>query len=87
MSKQLLDSVHDFLSHTGDHSVFSENFILSWKKERDEGQLLLDDPKTSEILSSIFCLADLFNDGEDRVEYELDTDSLRVAISNLLEIQ
>ena len=85
MSQQLLDSVHDFLSHDRDHAMFSDSFIRRWKKERDEGKLLLDDPKISEALSSIFCLADLFNADNDREEYELDADGLRAAISNLLE--
>ena len=85
MSQQLLDSVHDFLSHAEDHSTFSDSFILRWKKERDEGKLLQDDPKISEVLSSIFCLADLFNADEDREEYELDANGLREAISNVLE--
>ena len=85
MSQQLLDYVHDFLSHTEEHSAFSNSFIHCWKKERDEGKLLLDDPKISEALSSIFCLADLFNADENREEYELDADGLKAAISNLLE--
>jgi hypothetical protein len=45
---------------------------------------LLDDNKTSEALSSIFCLIDLFNPDDDRYEYELDEQRLRLKVLEIL---
>ena len=76
MSQSLIAFVHDFLSRPDDCSTFCEQYIHRWKGERDRGELLLDDSATSEALSSIFCLVDLFNPGNDREEYELDEQGL-----------
>jgi hypothetical protein len=56
-----------------------------WKHERDNKAALLDAPQMSEVLSSIFCLVDLFNADDDRESYELDELKLRAEIANLLE--
>ena len=60
-------------------------FIVQWKRERDSGESRLDSPKVSEVLSSIFCLTDLFNPNDDRESYELDEEKLRSEIGKLIE--
>ncbi len=59
---------------------FADSYQELWKIERDTGLLIEDPDDLSEILSSIFCLADLFNPDVDREEYELDESALRVQV-------
>lgn len=85
MSKELMDFVQYFLEDPKNCSMFCDQYIHHWKDERDKGELLLDDAKTSEALSSIFCLADLFNPDKSRDEYELDERNLRSEILKVLD--
>lgn len=87
MSEQLLNAVYNFLKRNEDPSGFANKFMQRWKEERDDGRLVLDDQRTSEILSSVFCLSDLFNPAADREEYELDVQGLRAAILKLFEVE
>jgi hypothetical protein len=84
MSQNLLAFVCEFLSHSYDCSTFCNQYIRRWKDERDSGEMLRDDGKTSEALSSIFCLADLYSPNDDREEYELDERSLRLEVQRVL---
>jgi len=79
-----MDFVCDFLLHPYDSSTFCDQFIRRWKDEGDRGELQPDDNKTSEALSSIFCLADLFNPDNNREQYELDEQGLLREIKKLL---
>jgi hypothetical protein len=84
MSQNLVAFIHDFLNHPYDCSTFCDQYIRRWKDEGDRGELRLDDGITSEALSTIFCLADLFNPDGDREEYELDEQRLRLEILRVL---
>lgn len=64
---------------------FVSAYIELWRYERDSGLLLKDEDNLSECLSSIFCLADLYNPNLDREEYELDELQLREKVSALLD--
>jgi hypothetical protein len=77
MSKQLLDSVQRFLRRETPVDLFVAAYIDAWRAERDSNEILLDDPITSEKLSSFFCLVDLYNPEDDREDYEFDEDRLR----------
>ena len=84
MSHSLLTYVHNYLSHPFDCSTFCDEYSRQWNKERDSGELLHDDVETSELLSRIFCLVDLFNPASDREAYELDELSLKDEILKVL---
>ena len=84
MSEALVTFAKNFLHSNSDPLVFSEEFIHQWKRERDIGIFVADDPKISEVLSSIFCLADLFNPDVDRETYEIDERKLRDEIERLM---
>lgn len=84
MSQNLVAFVRDFLNHPYDCATFCDQYIQRWREERNQGDLRLDDNITSETLSSIFCLADLFNPDGDREEYELDEQGLRLEILKVL---
>jgi hypothetical protein len=84
MSQNLVIFIHEFLNNPYDYSEFCDHYIRLWKKERDNGELSQDDAKTSEALSTIFCFADLFNPDDDREDYELDEQSLRLKISEVI---
>jgi hypothetical protein len=63
---------------------FADEFITRWKEERDAGMLTKDTPEASERLSSIFCVADLYNPDPDRKDYELDELQLRERVKTLM---
>ena len=84
MSKDLIELAKRFVSNDLSADRFSDEFIECWKRERDDGRLLQDPPTESEMLSSIFCLADLYNPQPDREEYEFDERKLRTEVATLL---
>lgn len=77
MSKDLAQVASDFIDGRLSADRFCDEFVRLWKRERDDGRLLLDSPAESESLSTIFCLADLYNPKSDRETYELDEKLLR----------
>lgn len=56
--------------------VFIEAYIEIYRIERDNNLLMKDKDSVSECLSTIFCLADLYNSDPDRAEYELNDEQL-----------
>lgn len=85
MSEKLLESAKTYLTRESNSERFVDDFIEQWKREHDSGEYRLDSPKVSELLSSIFCLTDLFNPDDDRENYELDEDKLKNEIRKLME--
>ncbi len=85
MSEKLLRFVEDFLVTESNAEIFADEFMKRWKKERDSGLALSDNPQLSEMLSSIFCLADMFNPDAEREIYELDEHKLRAEIRKLID--
>jgi hypothetical protein len=85
MSDTLLAMVDSYLASELSPEDFVEQFIAQWKAERDSGIYKADPAKLSELLSTIFCLADLFNATDDREDYELDDENLRLRIQALLK--
>lgn len=63
---------------------FANSFMELWKFERDNNLLQKDAGSLNECLSSIFCLADLYNPEIDRDDYELDEEQLRAQINGLI---
>ncbi|WP_145931196.1 colicin immunity domain-containing protein [Yersinia bercovieri] len=84
MDYLLLDFARSFVAERLSATVFSEAYIELWRIERDNKNILNYDAKISECLSSIFCLADMYNPDEDREEYEFNDDQLRDAINKLI---
>lgn len=66
-------------------SVFAEAYVELWKIERDLGLLTADGWSTSEKLSSLFVVSDLYNGDEKRLEYELDECALLSEVLKILE--
>jgi len=85
MSQELLKSAKEFLEGKTLVANFVDQYIDAWKQEGDSGLLLNDDPILSEKLSTIFCLADLYNPDEDREQYEHDEARLRLEIEKVIE--
>ncbi|WP_396018876.1 colicin immunity domain-containing protein [Erwinia aphidicola] len=52
--------------------------------ECDSNLLVQDDDNLSELLSSVFCIADMYNPDDDREEYEFNEEQLRHEISKLI---
>ncbi|WP_035061207.1 colicin immunity domain-containing protein [Andreprevotia chitinilytica] len=84
MSQDLLIFVKNYLTEGGDPGEFVDNYAGRWKKERDNGLGGQDNETLSEVLSTIFCLADLFNPEEDREDYEIDEAELRKKMEEVL---
>lgn len=84
MSKQLVDFAIQFTDKKITTDSFVNEFIERWKQEGADGRILQDTPEVSELLSTIFCFADLYNPNQNREEYELDETTLRSKVSSLL---
>jgi hypothetical protein len=84
MSAQLYEFAKRLAAGGVSAEEFADPFIERWKQERDASSSLGDLDDMSERMSSIFCMADLYNPVADRKEYELDGDGLRSAVSEIL---
>ncbi len=87
MSQDLTTFARMFAEGSVSADDFASDFLDRWKNERDDGRLLADPPEVSEALSSIFCLADLYNPQSDREEYEYDEPKLRQEIKAVLRLR
>lgn len=86
MSKELADFAKQFVEKKITADKFVNDFIDLWKQEGANGTILLDSPAMSEMLSTIFCFADLYNPNEDREDYEFDEATLRSRIRSIISI-
>lgn len=84
MSITILMFARSFASERIDADIFSEAYMELWKIEGKNNILQKDPALMSECLSSIFCLADMYNPDDDRDAHELDADQLRVAVEELV---
>lgn len=76
MSLTILEFARSLVNGRITPQVFVEAYIELYQIERDNNILINDENSISECLSSIFCLADLYNPDSDREEYELDESQL-----------
>ncbi len=76
MSTTILEFARSFVNGRLTADQFVDSYQELWKIERDNKRLLDDPDELSECLSTIFCLADLYNPESDREEYELSEDQL-----------
>ena len=84
MNYLLLDFAKSFGAGRLSASAFAEAYIELWRIERDSKNILNYDEKVSECLSTIFCMADMYNPDEDREEYEFNDEQLRDEINKLM---
>ena len=84
MSDALLRMARDFIQKGLPADEFTEEYIRAWHQEQDEGILKNDPPKLGEVMSTIFCLADMYNPSAVRVIGEFGEDVLRQRISETL---
>ncbi len=84
MSEVIFKFTKSFINERLSAEVFANAFMELWKIERDTGIAKEDSPCLSDCLSSIFCLADMYNPNSDREEYELDEDMLRDRVYQLI---
>ncbi|WP_454725800.1 MULTISPECIES: colicin immunity domain-containing protein [Cupriavidus] len=85
MSRTIFEFAKSFVARRLTADVFSEAYIELWKIERDRNVLQLDEPLLSECLSSIFCVADMYESDESRAEYEFDDEMLRSEVESLVK--
>ena len=84
MSAELLDLAKRFASGEVAADDFADAFIERWKSEKDSGACKQDDDAISECLSSIFCVADLYEPSQSRKEYEFSEVQLRQRVKSLI---
>jgi Bacterial self-protective colicin-like immunity len=86
VSGQLYEFAKRFAAGEIPAEAFADPFMERWKQERDSAPDtdVRDSDEVSESLSTIFCLADLFNPEEEREEYELDESGLRSEVRKAL---
>ena len=85
MSQALLKIAQEFVDNDITPGLFVDRFTELWREERDSGISMKDDELLSEKLSTIFCLADLYNPGEEREVYEYDERRLRSEVRSVLQ--
>ncbi|PIT08413.1 colicin immunity protein [Snodgrassella communis] len=76
MSIIILEFARSLVNERIAPQVFVEAYIELYRIERDNNLLIKDEDSISKCLSTIFCLADLYNPESDRDEYELDDQQL-----------
>ncbi|CNG66241.1 colicin immunity domain-containing protein [Yersinia intermedia] len=84
MSLYLKGYIDNFMSGKITANEFADNYMFKWKQERDNNLLGKDEDPLSELLSSVFCLADMYNPDDDREEYEFNEIQLRDEINKLI---
>lgn len=84
MSIYLKDYIDSFLAKKISADEFADSYMSKWKCERDSNLLQNDEDNLSELLSSTFCLSDMYNPDDDREEYEFNEDQLRDEINKLV---
>ncbi|MEK6747632.1 MAG: colicin immunity domain-containing protein [Pseudomonadota bacterium] len=85
MSITILEFSKSFADGKLSADEFANSYLELWKIERDKCLLTKDSGSLSECLSSIFCLADLYNPNFVRNEYEIDDVQLRTEVSKLIK--
>lgn len=86
MSQALKEYIDGFLDKDMSAGSFADSYMMKWKAERDNNLLGKDEDNLSELLSSVFCVADMYNPDNDREEYEFDDEQLRKEINKLMDI-
>lgn len=86
MSKKLQSLIDDLSNQKISEIEFVERYQSAWRAERDSGAMLEYGERLSEVFSTIFCLADLFNPEDDRLEYEYGEEELRRKITELIGV-
>ena len=84
MSFTLLAFSKSFIKGRINADCFSNCFQELWMIERDNDVLLNDNDALSECLSTTFCLVDLYDPDDDRKDYELNGEELKVKLIELL---
>ncbi|MDI3359366.1 colicin immunity domain-containing protein [Lelliottia sp. V89_10] len=84
MSQSLKKHIDRFISRDITADNFADSYMMKWKAERDSNLLVQDDENLSELLSSVFCLSDMYNPDDDREEYEFSDEQLWDEISKLM---
>ena len=84
MSQSLKNYIDSFISKDINADCFADAYMMKWKIERDSNLLVQDDDNLSELLSSVFCIADMYNPDDDREEYEFNEEQLRHEINKLI---
>ena len=85
MSVTIFEFAKSFSNGKLSADIFSNAYMELWKIERDNELLQKDEASLSECLSSIFCVADLYNPAADREEYELDDKQLHAEVSKIIK--
>nr|WP_314263752.1 colicin immunity domain-containing protein [uncultured Moellerella sp.] len=85
MSFILLEFTKSYIKGRVKPDIFTEAYIELYRIERDHNFLIKDNAKLNECLSSIFCIADLYNPELDKEEYELNDEDLFIQINAELE--
>ena len=84
MSTTILEFARSFVKGRIGAEEFVNCYQELWEIERDNKRSLDDFDGLSECLSSMFCLADLYNSKVNKEKYELDGDQLKNKIVEVM---
>ena len=80
MSIVLSKFAESFVNERLTADIFADAYIELWNIERDLGLASKDSGILSQVNSTIFLMADLYNPEPDRYDYEFDEDILRLNV-------
>lgn len=85
MSMVLSKFAESFVNERLTADIFADAYMELWKIERDLGLVAQDTGMLSQVNSTIFLMADLYNPESDRDDYEFDEEELRLNVKQELE--
>ncbi|PNK60970.1 colicin immunity domain-containing protein [Psychrobacter sp. FDAARGOS_221] len=85
MSMVLPKFAESFVNERLTADIFADAYIELWNIERDLGLASQDAGILSQVNSTIFLMADLYNPESDRDDYEFDEEELRLNVKQELE--
>lgn len=80
MSIVLSKFAESFVNERLTADIFADAYMELWKIERDLDLASKDSGILSQVNSTIFLMADLYNPESDREDYEFDEDKLRLNV-------
>lgn len=85
MSMVLSKFAESFVNERLTADIFADAYMELWKIERDLGLVAQDTGMLSQVNSTIFLMADLYNPESERDDYEFDEEELRLNVKQELE--
>ncbi|HBM2906910.1 colicin immunity domain-containing protein [Klebsiella michiganensis] len=85
MSMKLIEIAKNLLESKISADEYESQYLMLWRKERDDGTLTKDNDNIGFCAAELFSLADCYTSCPDRDESDLDADALVKEVKSTLE--